>query len=92
MDLAKCGQCGAIWDDRIQSLVCPHRVKPVIRPSRMTNEQLDQIAKSHRHNASDESAMTFPENSEHYRESQAALAEVFEELLDRRAASGEPRA
>lgn len=79
------------WDDGTQSLVCPHRLKPVIRPSRMTNEQLDQIAKSHRHNASDESAMSYPENSQHYRDMQTALAEVYEELLDRRAASGEPR-
>lgn len=60
-----------------------------MRKSRLTNEQLDLIGKTYRHNASDEAAMTWPDNSEKYRESQVSMAEVVEELLDRRTAAGE---
>lgn len=63
-----------------------------LRKSRMTNEELEQCARGHRQAASQESSMSWPENSEQYAIAQDSLAEVFEELIDRRTASGEPRA
>lgn len=60
-----------------------------MRKSRLTNEQLDLIGKTYRHNASDDSSMTWPENSDKYREAQQSMAEIVEELLDRRRQAGE---
>lgn len=53
-----------------------------MRKSRLTNEQLVLLAETYRHNASQESAMSWPENSKEFCDKQEEIAEVYEELLD----------
>jgi hypothetical protein len=61
-----------------------------IRRAEVATETLALIAKGHRRSASQEQAMCWPpKNAQHFRDTQNALAEIYEELIDRRAQAGE---
>ncbi len=60
-----------------------------MRKSRLNNEQVTLMAQGYRHCATEEQRMSWPENSEQYVQTNTDMAEVLEELLDRRKAAGE---